>query len=219
MGFNYTIIIYIIVLSGLIYAIFIAIYFEAKLSHQSNKAKANIFTGVFISLYTLTGLASLLSSFSNSMIIRYGFPTLFAAEQLVGIIFFLRYFRETRRWLNKNANAVTLIFKKNRSAIQPKRIVVDAIDGVPNGKGIIHWIYKKCFIAPGTHQFKLRVIANKKGRSYGEDEFLSYETQVKLLPGGKYYIEEDLEQQCINITPLFHIKVEYSDVEPQNKAK
>ena len=143
MGFNYTIIIYIIVLSGLIYAIFIAFYFEAKLSHQSNKAKANIFTGVFISLYTLTGLSSLLSSFSNSMIIRYGFPTLFAAEQLVGIIFFLRYFRETRRWLNKNTNAVTLIFKKNRSAIQPKRIVVDAIDGVPNGKGIIHWIYKK----------------------------------------------------------------------------
>lgn len=219
MGFNYTIIIYIIVLSGLIYAIFIAFYFEAKLSHQSNKAKANILTGVFISLYTLTGLSSLLSSFSNSMIIRYGFPTLFAAEQLVGIIFFLRYFRETRRWLNKNANAVTLIFKKNRSAIQPKRIVVDAIDGVPNGKGIIHWIYKKCLISPGTHQFKLRVIANKKGRSYGEDEFLSYETQVKLLPGGKYYIEEDLEQQCINITPLFHIKVEYSDVEPQNKAK
>ena len=110
MGFNYTIIIYIIVLSGLIYAIFIAIYFEAKLSHQSNKAKANIFTGVFISLYTLTGLASLLSSFSNSMIIRYGFPTLFAAEQLVGIIFFLRYFRETRRWLNKNN-----IFKENLS--------------------------------------------------------------------------------------------------------
>ena len=110
MGFNYTIIIYIIVLSGLIYAIFIAFYFEAKLSHQSNKAKANIFTGVFISIYTLTGLASLLSSFSNSMIIRYGFPTLFAAEQLVGIIFFLRYFRETRRWLKKNTNAVTLIF-------------------------------------------------------------------------------------------------------------
>ena len=85
---------------------------------------------------------------------------------------------------------------------------------MPNGKGIIHWIYKKCLISPGTHQFKLRVIANKKGRSYGEDEFLSYETQVKLLPGGKYYIEEDLEHQCINITPLFHIKVEYSDAEP-----
>ena len=134
MGFNYTIIIYIIVLSGIDICYFYSHLFRSKASHQSNKAKANILTGVFISLYTLTGLASLLSSFSNSMIIRYGFPTLFAAEQLVGIIFFLRYFRETRRWLNKNTNAVTLIFKKNRSAIQPKRIVVDAIDGVPNGK-------------------------------------------------------------------------------------
>lgn len=220
MGFDYVVFIYVTVFFGLLFAIFTGIYFEPRFFHTSNYSKQNIIIGVLFVVFTVTGLASFMVSMSDNMLIRYGIPILFAVEQFIGIILFVRYLRLTYRWLGEHRSAVTLHFNRKKFAVIPKRIVIEAIDGKPNGKDVTYWIYNKCLIAPGFHHFKFRVVVDKRGRStYGEEELFSYETKVMLRPDGRYFIEEDLDKQCIIITPMFHEIIEYTEEEPMNEEQ
>lgn len=123
---------------------------------------------------------------------------------LVIVYAFLAYQARIAPWIRVFKSNVTIRFDNILSPHSTHKIVLLAVDGVPEGRGIVTIEEaNKVNITAGFHHFQFMVVEESHGRSNEDATALFHdEIKIELQRNELYIMEEDFEHKKLAMTPM-----------------